>query len=591
MRNFLLLIISFLAITAVSAQTAVIVNSPPSIAGAKIFGVAQFGADLASDTWTGDAALADDGTAPNPNDACEALVNTGDLDGKVVLIDRGNCEFGFKCLAAENAGALAVIIVNNAAGGVVQDMGPGAVGAQVTIPCVLISLEDGAAIKAELANGPVNITLGAIVFDNNISIDINKVLAAPYGTVPKFEVGNGKFVVTPGGVILNKGVNEATNATIEATIERNGSTVYSEADVVDPIISGDTSELVLLPAYEPPAETGYYTINYEITFDNDDESAFDNTVSNDFYISENVFSKARWDETNSRPARTSAYSRGGGGSQLFFSGFEMTEATGTTLDSVRFYISSDSLFGNWNSETEVRVYAWLWDDINGDSVATSDEFATVAFNTVDLDPNLDEQWVTTELLDFETFDGPYTIVDDNVRVFFGVRFEAGGPEAAFIGFDEGISQTQLDDNELFGTYADIPYFQTNTWDPDTGVPGSFGVFVDANNHYFGAALATALYVTPMASNTQEPLLENVTVNIYPNPAIDRFTAEVELPAASKFIEYTVRDASGRLLFNARRDNVQMDKAEFNVSALPAGQYFLMVRTENGVASYPVSVQR
>ena len=106
------------------------------------------------------------------------------------------------------------------------------------------------------------------------------------------------------------------------------------------------------------------------------------------------------------------------------------------------------------------------------------------------------------------------------------------------------------------------------------------------------SVATAVHITPAGANAvQEPLLEDVSVNIFPNPATNRFTAEVALPGVSKYLEYSIRDASGRQLFRAKKDNVQNDKVEFNISALPTGQYFLMVRTENGVATYPVSVQR
>ncbi len=589
MRNFLLLIISFLSITAVSAQTAVVVNSPSSIAGAKLFGVGQFGADLASGTWTADAAFIVDETPPI-NDGCETVVNTSDLAGKIVLIERGSCEFGFKALAAENAGAVGAIVVNNVAGGAVQDMGPGAVGAQVTIPVVLISLEDGAAIKAELANGPVNITMGAIIFNNNVSIDVAKVMNPPFGTVPEFAVGNGQFVVSPGGIILNKGVNDAENPILQATIEFNGNQVYSEADAAELIVSGDTSEFISLPSYEPTEGIGQYTLSYEVSYDSTDESDFDNSISTTFYVSQNVFSKAQWDVTNNRPARTNAYTVSGGGNILFLSGFRMENAAGATLDSVKFYIATaDTTFGHWADESEVRVYAFLWDDLNGDSLLTSDEFTNVAFNIVELDENLDEQWVTVELLETEDFEGSYTVVDDEVNIFIGTRFE--GSELVYFGFDENIDLTQYNDQALFTTEMGFPYVQTSSWDADTGVPSDFGLFNNGMGGTFLGGLSTALYVTPMANNTQEPLLEDIAVNIYPNPATDRFTTEVELPSVSKFIEYTVRDVAGRQLFTARKDNVQMDKAVFNVSALPAGQYYLMVRTENGVATYPVSVQR
>lgn len=100
--------------------------------------------------------LADDGTGVT-SDACEDLINGADLDGNIALIDRGTCEFGFKSLAAEEAGAIAVIICNNNPGEGTITMGAGAVGGQVTIPALMMSFEDCEEIKAEMPGVTVSL--------------------------------------------------------------------------------------------------------------------------------------------------------------------------------------------------------------------------------------------------------------------------------------------------------------------------------------------------------------------------------------------------------------------------------------------------
>jgi len=120
---------------------------------AYLSGRATFGADLA--TLTAELILVSDGTIPD-SDACETIQN--DLTGKIALIDRGTCEFGSKALKAQNAGAIAVIIVNNVPGSVIT-MGGGAEGDLVNIQVTSVSLEDGNSIKTELANGTVTATL------------------------------------------------------------------------------------------------------------------------------------------------------------------------------------------------------------------------------------------------------------------------------------------------------------------------------------------------------------------------------------------------------------------------------------------------
>jgi hypothetical protein len=90
-------------------------------------------------------------------DACEPLVNGAQISGNIALIDRGTCTFASKAQAAQNAGAIAVIIANNVAGS--QPITLGGTGPGITIPVVSVTLNDGNAIKAELGMGTVNVTL------------------------------------------------------------------------------------------------------------------------------------------------------------------------------------------------------------------------------------------------------------------------------------------------------------------------------------------------------------------------------------------------------------------------------------------------
>ena len=76
---------------------------------------------------------------------------TEELAGKVALIDRGQCAFTAKAKAAQDKGAVAVIIANNRAG---PPMGIGfageasrVVGATITIAVLGVLQADGAALR------------------------------------------------------------------------------------------------------------------------------------------------------------------------------------------------------------------------------------------------------------------------------------------------------------------------------------------------------------------------------------------------------------------------------------------------------------
>lgn len=144
-----------------TAATAVTVNSPAGVAGTyACYPTNAFGTPI-STAITSDIAIAIDPTAPF-NDACETattgatFTNAAALSGKIVLIRRGLCPFVIKVKAAQDAGAVAVIMMNNIDG---TPIPMGGDDTTITIPSVMISKADGDILEAALLSGAVNVTL------------------------------------------------------------------------------------------------------------------------------------------------------------------------------------------------------------------------------------------------------------------------------------------------------------------------------------------------------------------------------------------------------------------------------------------------
>lgn len=136
----------------------VTVNAPASLGSYRV-GAAAFGPALSSPGVTGDVVLAIDAAnvaGPSTTDACTAITN--DLTGKIALLDRGTCGFVVKVKNAQNAGAIAVIVADIAAGS--PPPGMAGVDATITIPSVRVSLPNGNQLKAALGLGTVNVTVG-----------------------------------------------------------------------------------------------------------------------------------------------------------------------------------------------------------------------------------------------------------------------------------------------------------------------------------------------------------------------------------------------------------------------------------------------
>jgi extracellular elastinolytic metalloproteinase len=117
--------------------------------------VAAFGGGVSTTPVTGNAVFVNDGTG-SPTLACGTAIQTN-LTGKIALIDRGGCEFGYKALKAQQRGAIAVVICffdENVAG-----MAAGAVGGQVTIPVIGIAKSDADRMRAAASAGTLQLSI------------------------------------------------------------------------------------------------------------------------------------------------------------------------------------------------------------------------------------------------------------------------------------------------------------------------------------------------------------------------------------------------------------------------------------------------
>lgn len=117
-----------------------------SVVGNFNYGTAAFGPAASPANFNGSVVLVNDGSAL-PSQGCAASP-AGAYAGLIALVDRGSCAFEIKARFAQDAGATAVLIANNAPGG------PPAMAAdatvEATVPTLSVTQADGAAIKAGL---------------------------------------------------------------------------------------------------------------------------------------------------------------------------------------------------------------------------------------------------------------------------------------------------------------------------------------------------------------------------------------------------------------------------------------------------------
>ncbi|MET0226399.1 MAG: M36 family metallopeptidase, partial [Dokdonella sp.] len=196
---------------------------------------------------------------PAPLDACVALTNAGDVAGKVVLVDRGSCDFNLKAKNAETAGAVGVIIANVATSSNPDDppgMAPSTPPVAVAIGTLSVNFADGEIVRAAVANGSVNVHLErAAGIRRDGTID-DGVIAHEWGHyISNRLVGNANGLSTNQAAGMGEGFGDfhamllqvrAEDALVTATPDFTG--VYSTAGYV-------SSTYVTLPGQ---INNGYY---------------------------------------------------------------------------------------------------------------------------------------------------------------------------------------------------------------------------------------------------------------------------------------------------------------------------------------------
>lgn len=490
---------------------------------------------------------------PTDTTACTVLP-AGSLNGKIALLWRGGCEFGAKALAAQNAGARAVILVNNVAGAGPAAMGAGAVGASVTIPVVSISMEDGQELYDMMQTQDVVMYLGLKegYFANDLGFTVADVLRADKNGIPALIAQNAsEFTTTVGAWVRNYGSNDQTGITLNATVN-NGAVVYDETSTAFDLLSGDSAFISLpdfsLPSYPNGTYTLAYTINYGVT----DQYTPDNTVPTDFRINDTIFSYSRLD-ADMKPIATIG-TRPATNSSSYSSCIAFMDDNASRLGVAGMYFSAainapDSLDGQ-----EVIATAFKWNDVFTDlndpnfGFTDLEEVTSNSFYFVDNPTNI-SQYVPF----LSTF-----VMEDGQRYLFCVQtFNTG----VFFGYDER-SRYVLNMNEDLQPIYPI----------ENDAQFLAGGFVS------NAVPSLAVKMFDAADNSVgENLIE---ASSYPNPAKDVVTVKVNVSGNA---ELTITDLSGRTVSTS---NVTIANGQFtaDVEGFNAGTYVFSLNYADGTRS-------
>ncbi|CAG5078952.1 T9SS type A sorting domain-containing protein [Parvicella tangerina] len=512
--------------------------------------------------------LADDGTADDSL-ACNTLVN--DLTGKIALLYRGTCEFGTKALNCENAGAVAVIIVNNA--GAPISMGGGNDGANVTIPVFMISTNDGATIRSAMDNGDdVVMFLGSKTgyYDDDLGLTKQGCTSAQqYSTIAPLAVDDTEFSVSLSSWVYNYGNNDQSGVTVTADIEFGGSSVYSNTSAAQSILSGDS----LLYTFPDFSQTSYSSGEYTITYTIDmggvtDEYANDNEYVVKFLIDDDVLSYVPIDETTNEPINSSGIRPGGTTVTQYEAciAYMDPNASRRAVTAIGFNASTydpdatTTLVGKF---VEAKVYEWNDQFTDMTDPAFAQPFVS-NYNEVGLAEysyTTDDQGAAVVAPLNEA-----VVLQDNQRYLFCiVTYDTD----VYFGHDNAVGYDQN-----MNTYLQpvMMTFDGSSWFTGWSDP----TYPTITVHTIDAA----------AANVEE---ENVEITAYPNPTTDVIT--IPLAGMEGNAELFVTDMTGKTVIS-RNVNMTGSNLKVDVTSLPAGYYTFTMNFDNGqVANFNVAVTK
>lgn len=493
------------------------------------------------------------GTNPDGNPfSAEACTGPSmqSLAGKIALIYRGTCGFGVKALNAQNAGAVAVIIVNRDEE--LINMNGGTEGASVTIPVIFVPKSTGTAIVNQITGGtPVVAFIGDKTgfFNDDLGFQSVDVMRARASAIPQTIAQNGtEFSVTPGAWVRNYGQNDQTGITLSATIS---GTPYTNTSTAFDLLSGD-SAYVTLPAFAPATwAVGSHTISYTINAPGAEQYPADNTIDNGFDITSNLFALAKI--TNGLPTSTGG-SKSSSSTSEFTTCIVFRDANGSRLATNGIYFAASTATEDSLEGLEVLGSLLKWDDVFTD--LNDPNFTITNYSEIASGSFLFEGDYQDSMM-FLPFTTPQVLLN-NQRYMFCVSDYSN---KIFFGYDNQTKYAQVDSVDFQPRY---PIKSDDTW-YGAGFTGSPVPALAANMFP-----AEELGIADKA----------IEASAYPNPTKDVVTVKVN---ANGDATLKVTDLAGR---NVSTQNIKIENGQFstNVGNMNAGTYVFVIDYANGTSS-------
>jgi hypothetical protein len=549
------------------AQVAFYIQAPSPLAGS--YNITYVGAESGSTDWTspnmddpanviiGELVMAIDSTEADSL-LCEAVISDVEIAGKIAVFYRGECDFSTKLLAAENAGAIAGLIINHS--GEPIGMLGGVDGMNVSIPLAMISTGDGAALKDAIEEGGLIAFFGNRTghFDNDLGINASTIMRAQYSIYPWYLIYFGEdYILQVGANIINYGTHDQNDVLLNCTISINDEIFYDKTS--EPslnVAAGDTIRFDL-PPFDVPLAWDLIQVTYKIIYSTEDDFPEDNQINTGFDISNLNFAYAGIDEETGETKKV-VYSR--------------PENDGWVLTCVALNCSYEcygkvlgmsfaaSTLGTSMINEVISGVAYKWES---EFIDFNDPEYELSFDVLTEIGSFDYEY--TENLDKETIYQPFdNVIElyDSQRYLFCLSYE---PDILIAYDNSSMDYTQ---NILFYKQPMIPQYSDDVW---SDIGGTENILM-ANS----IPAIEVKFDIDIGINDKS---QNINITSFPNPTAN----QVNIPIGNYFGKtlIDIYDIAGKKVKSLNLITTSFETIKINVSNLDNGAYLFKMLFENG----------
>jgi Secretion system C-terminal sorting domain len=419
---------------------------------------------------------------------------------------------------------------------------------------------------------------------------------------PKSQIDSSEYQF--GAKLINKGsqaIPQSANPRLNVRITATGTTtpvIHSQVFPLAQALGADSTVTFTEQLSWLPDSAMSYDVAYWVQHDSMDGLALNDSAFTTFEVTSTYYSKCRRDITDGYPSGSrSIFPAAGAGNlvsefeygSMFF--FPQGTSQNTQIDSVGFRVfwPNTTLNSVTSAIVGIRVYEFTDVDGNGTLDATgvsNPELNLIAIGSDTIAKTTNAYSIGLAQL-ISVGANPEVRVNDNgiylvtldIRRTQGLETAQDSVYTPFFAADQLNYGLNASENDAKPSPVRVAEIAAN------GTTASN----DWNWVGFGAELepSIGLFISGdfLLSVENQGLTADVnTFNAYPNPTRDILNVNLELNQISTSANYILTNANGQIMRMVTHKNVQSEIVSFNVADLPAGIYFVSIKTDKGFST-------